>query len=632
MSTSTLVDRPGLSAEMHIERNVMVRMRDGVHLATDIYRPARAGQALPGRYPALLERTPYGKQRRSRSELEPGMQEAMQREEVALHFVRAGYVVIYQDCRGRYDSEGVFTKYLSEAYDGYDTALWLVEQEWSDGRYGTMGLSYAAHTQAALACLNPPGLAAMVLDSGGFANAYHSGIRQGGAFELKQATWAYNNARESVLASGDDTARAALDGEDIRAWFQRMPWREGVSPLRWVPEYEQYLLEQWRSGRFDDSWRQVGLYLEGYYDSLPKIPILLMSSWYDVYVRSTLDNHAGLLNAGNRSLQLIMGPWLHGNRNTRHAGDVSFGAAATLSGNIAPSWLDYRLQWFNQALKTAAPANPSPAVRIFAMGGGSGRRTPEGRLDHGGCWLAAEQWPLPGTQFINYYLHGDGRLGPQLPASGSVDLDYLFNPDDPVPTIGGALTSGQPIFEGGAFDQREAPQFFGAKGHGLPLSSRPDVLSFETTALEEDVFVAGPIKLRLFIASDAPDTDFTAKLIDVYPPSADYPTGYAMNLSDGILRCRYRKSWEQPEPLPAGEIVEITIEAFATANLFARGHRIRVDISSSNFPKYDVNPNTGEPEGSGRVRRIAHNHVYCGSLHPSAISLPIAPLAMLKGR
>ena len=618
--------------EMHIERNVMVRMRDGVHLATDIYHPAANGHPLPGQFPALLERTPYGKQRRSRSELEPGMSTPMTREEVALHFVRAGYVVVYQDCRGRYDSEGVFTKYLSEAEDGYDTARWLVEQRWSNGRFGTMGLSYAAHTQAAMACLNPPGLSCMVLDSGGFSNAFHSGIRQGGAFELKQATWAYNNARESVLASGDERARAALDAEDLRAWFQAMPWREGVSPLRAVPEYETYLLAQWRHGSFDDTWRQVGLCMEAFYDTLPKIPVVLLSSWYDVYVRSTLDNFAGLRAAGNTQLRLIMGPWLHGNRNSTFSGDVSFGSTATLSGNVAESWLAYRLQYFDQYLKRAADSSTfdTAPVRIFAMGGGTGKQTVDGLLDHGGHWLSAQSWPLPETRTVDYYLHADGELSTQLPASASTDLDFQFDPDDPVPTIGGALTSGLPIFEGGAFDQREAPAFFGARRHGLPLSSRPDVLSFETAALEEALFVAGPIKVRLFIASDAPDTDFTAKLIDVYPPSEDYPAGYAMNLTDGILRCRYRNSWEKPELLQAGEIVEISIEPFATANLFARGHRIRLDISSSNFPKYDVNPNTGAPEGTGRVKRIAHNHVFCGSLYPSSIALPLAPLRLAE--
>ena len=207
--------------------------------------------------------------------------------------MRAGYVVVFQDCRGRYGSEGTFTKYLSEGEDGYDTCAWIVDQPWCNGRIGTMGLSYAAHTQMALACLAAPGLAAMVVDSGGFSNAYREGIRQGGAFELKQATWAFNNAKESPEAKRDPVLRAALEAEDIRAWFAAMPWSEGRSPVRAHPEYEAYLLEQWRAGTFDASWRKVGLYAEGFYDKIPSVPIVLMSSWYDVYAQHDLRQLCG---------------------------------------------------------------------------------------------------------------------------------------------------------------------------------------------------------------------------------------------------------------------------------------------------------------------------------------------------
>lgn len=625
MNISAPVRIEAIASDVVVERNVMVTMRDGVKLATDIYRPAHDGKPLEGRFPAIMERTPYGKGERSRSEIEVGMTKPMTREEVASYFARAGYAVIYQDCRGRYKSEGEFTKYLSEAADGYDTARWLVAQSWSDGRFSTMGLSYAAHTQAALACLNPPGLACMVIDSGGFSNAYQCGIRQGGAFELKQATWAYNNAKESALALGDQRAHAAMEAEDLRAWFSAVPWSEGVSPVRWMPEYESYLLDQWRSGCFDESWRRVGLYMEGFYDTFPDVPVVLMSSWYDAYVKSTLDNHVGLSRSGTRPLRLIMGPWLHGNRNSTFAGDVSFGAAAPLGGNVTESWLSFRRAWFDRWLKGADGGPEEPAVRLFVMGGGSGRRDAAGRLEHGGAWIEAADWPLPETRFEPYHLHGDGSLLRSPPAADAAPLTYDFDPSDPVPTIGGSLTSGQPVFEGGGFDQREGDRFFGARNFGLPLSARGDVLSFETAPLEEDIVIAGPITVELFVSSDAPDTDFTAKLIDVYPPSEDYPTGYALNLTDGIIRCRYRNSWEKPEPIVAGEVFRVVIEPFATANLFARGHRIRLDVSSSNFPKYDVNPNTGAPEGRGRAKRIAHNSVYCDALNASSIRLPVVP-------
>lgn len=610
-----------------VERDVMVVMRDGIRLATDIYRPAVGGKAVEGRFPTIMERTPYGKSERSRSEIEVGMDRPMKREEVACYFVRAGYAVIYQDCRGRYNSQGMFSKYVSEAADGFDTAAWLVAQSWSDGRFGTMGLSYAAHTQAALACLNPPGLACMVMDSGGFSNAYQCGIRQGGAFELKQATWAYNQA----IGEGNDSARAAIEAEDLAAWFSVMPWSENNSPVRWMPEYESYLLEQWRSGTFDDSWRRVGLYMEGFYETFPQVPIVLMSSWYDAYVKSTLDNYRGLSGQENRPLQLIMGPWLHGNRNTTSAGDVSFGASATLGGNVAESWLDFRRKWFDQWLKGKENGvSQAPTARVFLMGGGSGKRSADGLLEHGGRWIDASDWPLPGTQFQSYFIHDDGLLSTEAPKADGMPFTYDFDPKNPVPTIGGSLTSGQPIFEGGGFDQRESLSFYGCKHPGLPLSARPDVLSFETEVLTQDVIVAGPITIELYVASDAPDTDFTAKLVDVYPPSEDYPTGYALNITDGIIRCRYRKSFEHPEPIAQGEVFKVVIEPFATANLFAKGHRIRLDISSSNFPKYDVNPNTYAPEGRGRTTKVARNTVFCDEKRPSAVSLPIIDAAMIS--
>ena len=611
-----------IADDVIVERDVMVTMRDGVRLATDVYRPASGGRALATKLPAILERTPYGKRERSRSEIEVGMVSPMRRDEVAAHFVRAGYVVIYQDCRGRYGSEGEFSKYISEAADGFDTAVWLVAQDWSNGRFGTMGLSYAAHTQAALACLNPPGLACMVMDSGGFSNAYQCGIRQGGAFELKQATWAYNNAREAA----DGLVRSAIEAEDIRAWFRSMPWSEGISPIREAPEYEAYLLDQWRSGTFDDSWRRVGLYMEGFYSTFPDVPVVLMSSWYDAYVKSTLDNYSGLSANGRRPLSLIMGPWLHGNRNSTFAGDISFGPDAPIGGQVAGSWLDFRRRWFDRWLKGEAQSGKEePAVRYFLMGGGSGSKNEQGRLEHGGRWCKAPAWPLPGASTQSLYLHKGGRLRLTEPVDEGAEFSYDFDPNDPVPTIGGSLTSGQPIFEGGGFDQREAERFFGCRNLGLPLSARPDVLSFETEPLSEDLAVIGPVTIELHVSSSAPDTDFTAKLIDVYPPSKDYPLGFALNITDGIFRCRYRHSFEAPSPIEPGEVFEITIEPFATANLFKKGHRIRLDISSSNFPKYDVNPNTGAPEGTGRGKQIARNTVFSSPARPSRLVLTVVP-------
>ena len=630
-TSSAAANPPQTEYDSVAERDVMVAMRDGVKLATDIYRPARDGKPVAGKFPVILERTPYGKTQVSRSEIDAGMTASRPRPEVAAWFVRQGYIVVYQDCRGRYASEGEFVKYLSDGEDGYDTMAWLAAQPWCNGKIATMGLSYAAHTQGSLACLNPPALAAMVIDSGAFSNAYLSGIRSGGAFEMKQVTWAFNQAKESPLAKADPVVRAALEQEDLIEWFKVMPWKPGHSPVRWVPEYEHYLFAQWTHGAFDEYWKQNGIYAEGYYDRFADVPQIHMSSWYDAYVRTATDNYVALSKKKRGPVRLIMGPWTHGDRCKTYAGDVDFGAAATIDNNLAPHWRAFRQRWFDHWIRGIANGvDKEPAVRLFLMGGGSGRSNADGRLDHGGRWIAGADWPLPDVKFTPYYLHADGRLDPARPAAKSAPLAYDFDPANPVPTMGGPLTSGAPVFVGGAFDQREDARFFGVRHPGQPLAARHDVMVFETLPLDEDVAVIGPIVVRLFVASSCVDTDFTAKLIDVHPPNTDYPRGFAMNLCDGILRCRYRKSWAKPTLMTPGKTYEITIEPFATCNLFKAGHRIRLDISSSNFPRYDVNSNTGEPEGRAMRRRVATNTVFVDRQRASHIVLPIVPLAALR--
>jgi uncharacterized protein len=612
--------------EMVVTRDHMVPMRDGVRLATDIYRPARNGAAVAERFPVILERTPYDKTAASRSERTPDVARPKSRAEVAAFFVRRGYVVVYQDCRGRYASEGEFVKYLSDGDDGYDTCGWILAQPWCNRRIGTMGLSYAAHTQGALGSAGAPGVAAMFLDSGGFSNAYQGGIRQGGAFELKQATWAFNQALESPEVEADPGRHAAMKAIDIRAWFRRMPWSRGDSPVSLAPEYEDYLFDQWEHGEFDGFWKQLGLYAQGFYDRFPDAAMVHMSSWYDPYPRTATENYIGLSRRKRGPVRLILGPWTHGDRQLTWAGDVDFGPRATLDGNLATDFLTLRLRWFDRWLRGIENGvDREPPVRLFVMGGGSGRKNSDGRLDHGGSWRAERDWPLPDTRWTPYYLHRSGLLAPAAPGEPSGFREYVYDPAAPVPTIGGTVTSGQPVMVGGAFDQREGPRFFGSREPYRPLAERADVLVFETPPLDGDVEVTGPIVVNLWVSSSAPDTDFTAKLIDVYPPSADYPSGFAMNLTDGIIRARYRRSWERPQPMVPGTVYQVRIEAFPTSNRFVRGHRIRLDVSSSNFPHFDANPNTGEPEGRSGSRRAATNRIYLEAGRPSHVVLPVIP-------
>ena len=611
--------------EAVLESDVGVMTRDGVRLATDVYRPARGGKPVAGRFPTIMERTPYGRNVTSFRDITAASDKPLTRAQVAEVYVRAGYVVIFQDCRGRYGSGGVFTKYLSEGADGFDTCHWIRLQPWSDGRIGTMGLSYAAHTQVALACLNPPGLKAMYVDCGGFSNAYQGGIRQGGAFELKQVTWAYNLGLESPEAAKDPRLMAALKAKDLKAWFASMPWKRGHTPLSPLPDYEAYVYDQWRHGTFDAFWKQVGIYAEGYYERMADAASVLISGWYDPYSRTTTDNYVGLSSRKTGPFRLVMGPWTHGARSTAYSGDVEFGPGSTLDALGHADIFAQRLAWYDRHLKGADAADPAPAVQLFVMGGGSGAKTPAGRLMHGGRWRAEKAWPIPDAQVTPFYLQAGGGLSISNPRATAEPAVFDFDPAHPVPTIGGAVTSGEPLMRGGGYDQREGPGIYGSRQPYLPLEARPDVLVFQSEPLKEDVEVTGAIEAHLWIASDGPDTDFTIKLIDLYPPSADWPEGFALNLTDGILRCRYRESWEHPTPMRPGEVYEIRVTAFPTSNLFKAGHRIRLDVASSNFPRFDVNPNTGAPEGEGLDRRVARNTVFLDSGRPSHVLLPIIP-------
>jgi hypothetical protein len=262
------------------------------------------------------------------------------------------------------------------------------------------------------------------------------------------------------------------------------------------------------------------------------------------------------------------------------------------------------------------------------MGGGSGRRNAAGRLEHGGFWRDASSWPLPQTEFTPFHLHPGRSLLVARPGEGGAPLAFAADPHDPVPTIGGALSSGAPVMYGGAYDQRTGPRLFGAKPPYRTLAERDDVLVFQTPPLPENLEIAGPIELHLWVASDGPDADICAKLIDLYPASEDYPDGFGMNLSEGVLRLRYRDSWEAPALLEPGRPYRVTVAMFPCANLFRRGHRLRLDIAGSNFPHFDINPNSGEPEGAMERTRRATTRIFVDASRPSHIVLPVIP----KGR
>ena len=600
--------------EVVLLSDVMVPLRDGVRLATDVYLPARNGNAVSEPLPAVMQRTPYDKTVQAR------------RDDAAQYFASRGYAVVFQDTRGRFNSEGKFVKYLTDPEDGFDTCEWVGQQAWSNGKIGTFGISYGAHTQAAMAALDPPNLACMFLDSGGFTNAHDNSCRNGGAFELRQIVWAFNNAKASPEATADPKIREALEAEDLGAWFQRMPWRRGHSPLRWVPEYEDYIFKMWTNGDFDEYWQQPGICNEMFFEQYSPVPQMHFGSWYDPYTKTTTKNFTGLSPIKQGPVRLVLGPWTHGAHDAAFAGDVDFGHESTVAGSLADDYNDLRLRWFDHWLKGIDNGvADEPPVTLFAMGGGDGHKTEDGRIHHGGNWRQVDEWPPREATHAPYFFHPDGSLSTGRPPSDAQPSAYQFDPNDPVPTVGGNISSGGELIIGGAFDQRAGPRFFGSEAPYLPLSSRHDVLVFQTPPLEEAIEVTGPIDVRLWISSSAVDTDFTAKLVDVHPPSDDFSNGFDMNLCDGIIRARYRDTFDRQDLMTPGEVYELAIELYPTSNLFAAGHRIRIDISSSNFPRLDVNPNTGEPLGQNRRTVVAENTVYHDADRPSHVVLPVMP-------
>ncbi|MDZ7632365.1 MAG: CocE/NonD family hydrolase [Gemmatimonadaceae bacterium] len=585
------------------DHDLMIPVRDGLHMATDVYRPARNGAAVEGRFPVLLNRTPYGK----------GSLAAQ-----AETFARHGYVVAVQDMRGRYASEGKFLKVQpADATDGYDTIEWLAKQPWSNGKVGMWGQSFAAHAQAGAAQLKPPSLSTLVLNMGGMSNAWDHGVRYRGTYEMgRQLTWAWSQ----MLADARTPAvKALLTQEKVEDWYARQPMRRGLNPLSLVPEYEGWYLDFFEHADYDAFWKDPMVNWEEHYPQTSDIPMIHIGGWYDIFLAGTFRNFVGLGKLKSAPQRVLVGPWTHSGNVRPYAGDVSFGAEAAITDFYGA----FHLRWFDHFLKGAPTGVEREApVRIFVMGTGDGHKDAEGRLFHGGYWRDAQAWPVPGTRMVPFYFHGDGSLRTERPRAARGSTTYTFDPQHPVPTIGGGSSA---RLKDGAYDQREDVRFPPSAPPFMPLRSRADVLVFQTEPLAEDMTVIGPITVVLHASSNRTDTDFTAKLIDVYPSSEAWPAGFDMNLTDAIVRGRYRATRDHAVMLTPGRVYPFTIEPFPTANVFKKGHRIRVDISSSNFPRFDVNPNTGEPLGRNRRMVTADNTVHHSATFPSHIVLPIAP-------
>ena len=590
--------------------NVMIPMRDGVQLAADIYVPSVGGRTADGPFPVILERTPYDKA-------------APRQVDNARYFARRGYVTVIQDVRGRFESEGEWYPFAKEAPDGYDTVQWLGVQPWSNGAVGTMGGSYAGSDQSALATLAPSHLSTMIVAVGA-SNYYHGSMRQNGALEQRFHVYVFRMAMTSKEAMADPGLQAEIMKaflEDMPDIVGQLPLKKGATVLRRLPSYEQWAMDILTHGEFDDYWKQRGYAIDEYYDEHADVPTLYLGGWYDSYARNTPTSYVKLSKMKRSPQVLLMGPWTHGEYGVTHAGDVDFGIDSHINQN------DLRLAWFDHYLKGMHTefADWSP-VRIFTMGAGTqqmNKHDYDRRLDHGGYWRSEPNWPVPGTQETAFFLHADGTLSRNEPdEQEQPSTRYTFDPMDPVPTMGGGISAADSIMRPGAFDQRGRPDFIGCVNE-LPLNTRHDILTFQTPELEEDTEVTGDILMRLWASSSALDTDFTAKLIDVHPPSDDYPDGFAMNITDSIIRARYRNGWNCAELMEPGAAYEFVFHLYPTSNVFRRGHRIRLDISSSNWPRFDVNPNTGGALGLERRYEVAHQTIYHSPEHRSHILLPL---------
>jgi putative CocE/NonD family hydrolase len=625
-----------------VGKDVMVRMRDGILLATDVYRPARDGELADGRWPTIVCITPYDKTERRYTE-------------IADFFVPHGYAVVLQDMRDRHRSQGT-KEYFHSATphtgeDGYDTIEWIASRPWSNGRTGMVGSSYAGITQVRTALERPPHLTAIWPDVEP-TNVYQHQTREGGAMQLHMFWALYIHAADAQEVQGDPARQEEVwdDLRNLRQLLWRWPWHRGELALRHVPALDETLENYCTRGAYDEWWAKKENDFTRFWSDHADIPATITTGWYDGFPHSDTEYFAAMAAQNSSPQRLIVGPWSHvGMRgDATYTLDVDFGEASRWG---VQHYFERQLEFFDRWLPDGATGHPDgeAPVRIFVMGGGSGRRTELGKLDHGGYWRDEQEWPLARAVPTTYYLHGDGSLRLEVPGGDAEARRFVYDPEDPVPTIGGnycavgelpAAGEGMEpmwmrllnpalllrnIMTPGPADQKESEEFFTAREPGRRLSERDDVLVYETEPLASPVEVTGRVAVELWIASSAVDTDFTAKLVDVYPPNEDYPEGYDMLINDTIIRCRYRDGFEREVLMEPGTPYRVRMLLPPTSNVFAAGHRIRIDVSSSNFPRLERNPNTGEPIGRRTTMVKAEQTVFSDEARASHVMLPVIP-------
>ena len=570
-----------------VAKDLPMRTRDGVTLYTDVYRPDTAG-----RFPVLVVRTPYDK----------SQEMALTEKE---YFPPRGYVVVVQDTRGRFRSEGEFYPFIHEAQDGYDTIEWAAGLPWSDGNVGTVGQSYLGLVQYFAAPQQPPHLKAMSPVSGP-VTYFENCVYRRGVFELGwMLAYFVFMARNTLERKGRyEQQRPLLDtylshpevplSPLKKEVYRHLPLREWGERLKDGAPYFADFLQHATDGPY---WHATDLRRQLH---SVNVPMLHVGSWYDAFQYDTLTLYTGLRERAmtpeaRHGQKLLMGPWAHllpyAVPTSKGTGEIDFGPEALIELHAAQlRWFDHFLKGMNTGVLDEAP------IRLFVMGNNR--------------WRDEYEWPLARTRYTNLYLHsggkanslrGNGQLSLTTPSEEPPDR-YLYDPEDPVPTRGGT-TLGLAM---GVFDQTK-------------IEEREDVLVYTGDVLTADMEVTGPVSLKLFAASSAPDTDFTAKLVDLRPD------GYAQNIAEGVTRARFRESLSSPTLITPEKVYEYTVDLWATSQVFKAGHRLRLEVSSSNFPRYDRNPNTGHDFGVDAELRTARQTIFHDSRYPSHLILPLIP-------
>ena len=557
-----------------IENRVAVPMRDGVTLYADIYRPVG-----DGRHPVIVSRTPYSTER------QPSAYAA------AVYFSRRGYAYVFQDVRGRHESEGVWEPFRDDIEDGYDTVEWAAAQPWSNGKVGMEGGSYLGHVQWRAAEAAPPHLVA-IFPRVASTSIYHDWITVNGGWRLAfNFGWGPVRQESRIM---QNTGPHTMDGGPPGIGYDRVVWHLPLNEMQALVGRNAQFYRDWIAHPdYDDYWRPLNV--EERFERV-RVPVHVMGGYFDIFAQGTLRGYAGMRARGGtetarRGSHMVIGPWEHG--VSRSAGEMDWGESALVDTNaLALRWFDYWLKGMDNGLRQ------EPPVKIFVMGRNE--------------WRYEREYPLARTRYAPLYLdsagsangsQGDGRLAWDKPAPGSPPDRYRYDPGNPVPSLGGANCCGVAT-PSGARDQR-------------PIEGRADVLVYTTAILEEPVEIVGPVKLVLHASSSAFDTDFVAKLVDVYPD------GRSINVAEGILRARHRDGLDRQALMDPGEAYELEIDMIGTANLFRAGHRIRVHVTSSHFPQFARNLNNGKPYGTSAAIVVAEQTVYHSPERPSHILLPV---------